>query len=404
MVSNLGKTTSLAKADNFVYVHFSGHGTTCEPFKYALNLSIEGMAPVPSKFSNPSTGDLALVVLEATTEIETRYLRGEELGSLIKRMVDKGLIVTLVLDCRFSGSVMRDDSSVRHVRYDPHIDTVYPPASGLSDEGKASRTIYRNASMRSNWLVDPGGYTILAACGPAEIAKEIVFNGQKRGALSYLLLKTLNSLSYVGCKQLHIYLLLCASFRKAQEQFPNKRIPNPMFYGNKTLGFFGYTCVVLSPFEAHELLPSIRRHNVVTLHVYSPRVSISGRTLEDLSFCVIPATLNFFRHPLFLILLNLFAGQLYLRSYEEYISVCRFLGLGFRPPDEQTQVASDGFISSKSRPAFDAIMERNCPFTISPVGFLRILMTLRRKGQSFQRSHLGRILHGGLLAREEFQG
>ena len=162
-------------------------------------------------------------------------------------------------------------------------------------------------------------------------------------------------------------------------------------------------CVVLSSFEAHELLPFIRQHNVVTLHVYSPRVSISGRTLGDLSFCAIPATPKYFLHPLFLILLNLFSGQLYLKNYEEYISVCRFLGLGFRPPDEQTQVASDAFISPTSRPAFDAIMERNCPFTVSPVGFLRILMALRRKGQSFQKSHMGRILHGDLLAREEFQ-
>ncbi len=33
-------------------------------------------------------------------------------------------------------------------------------------------------------------------------------------------------------------------------------------------------CVVLSPYEAHALLPSIRQHKVVTLHVYSPRVTL----------------------------------------------------------------------------------------------------------------------------------
>ncbi len=41
---------------------------------------------------------------------------------------------------------------------------------------------------------------------------------------------------------------------------------------------------------------------------------------------------------------------------------------------------------------------------ISPVGFLRILMALRRKGQSFEKSHFGRILHGELLVGEQFQG
>ncbi len=46
-------------------------------------------------------------------------------------------------------------------------------------------------------------------------------------------------------------------------------------------------CVVLSPYEAHALLPFIRQHKKITLHVYSPRVSMSVRTLEDLSFCAI---------------------------------------------------------------------------------------------------------------------
>jgi hypothetical protein len=165
-----------------------------------------------------------------------------------------------------------------------------------------------------------------------------------------------------------------------------------------------FDCVVLSPYEAHALLPSIRQHKTVILHVYSPRASMSVRTLEDLSFCAIPAVPSCWSYPPFTMQLNLFAGQLYLRSYEEYLSVCRFLGLCYRPLYEQVQVACDGFISPTSRPDFDIVMERECPFTISPVGFLRMLMALRRKGQNFQKSHFGRILHGDLLARELFQG
>ena len=163
-------------------------------------------------------------------------------------------------------------------------------------------------------------------------------------------------------------------------------------------------CVVLSPYEAHELLPYIRQHNTVILHVYSPRVSMSVRTLEDLSFCAIPAVPRCWAHPPSVMQLNLFAGQLYLRSYDEYLSVCRFLGLCFRPRYAQVQVACDGFISPTSRPEFDAVMERECPFRVSPIGFLRMLMALRRKGQNFQKSHIGRILHGESLAREQFRG
>ena len=160
--------------------------------------------------------------------------------------------------------------------------------------------------------------------------------------------------------------------------------------------------VLVSPFEAHELLPSIRQYKAVTLHVYSPRVSVSVRTLEDLSFCAIPALSRSRPNPTFTMLLNLFAGQLYIRSYDEYLSVCRFLGLAFRPPDEQIPVACDGFISPTSRLGFDVVMERECPFTTSPVGFLKILMTMRRKEQSCYKSHLGRIVQADLLTREEF--
>ena len=102
--------------------------------------------------------------------------------------------------------------------------------------------------------------------------------------------------------------------------------------------------------------------------------------------------------------LNLFTGQLYLRSYKEYLSVCQFLGLCFCPLYTQIQVACNGFLSSTSRPEFDEVMVEECPFTISPIGFLRMLMAFRRKGQNFQKSHLDRILNGELLVREQFQG
>lgn len=160
--------------------------------------------------------------------------------------------------------------------------------------------------------------------------------------------------------------------------------------------------VVLSPYEAHKLLPSIRQHKAVTLHVYSPRVNMSVGTLDDLSFCAIPPVPALWPRPSSMMQLNIFAGQLYLRNYEDYLSVCRFLGLCFRPPEGQTRVACDGFIIPSSRSNFDAVMERECPFTISPIGFLRMLMTLRRKGQGFERSHYGRILNAELLAKRHF--
>ena len=160
--------------------------------------------------------------------------------------------------------------------------------------------------------------------------------------------------------------------------------------------------VVLSPYEANELLPIIRQGSATTLHVYSPRTNISTRLLEDLAFCAIPAVPRSWSRPPFVMHLNLFAGQLYLRNYDEYLSLCQFLGLCFRPPSRKVRVASDSFVRPAHRARFDALMAKECPFKGSPVGFLRVLMSLRRKGQSFERSHMGSILYGGLLTRGTF--
>lgn len=160
--------------------------------------------------------------------------------------------------------------------------------------------------------------------------------------------------------------------------------------------------VVLSPYEAQELLPSIRQHKQVILHVYSPRLSVSVRTLEDLSFCAVPAVPKSRSSTATARLLNLFAGQLYIRTYEEYESLCSFLGLSSHPPGDHIEVACDGFISPPNRAKSDSIMVRACPFTTSPVAFLRMVIALRRKGQSFTNSHFGMILNGELISREHF--
>jgi len=226
VTSSLKKMTSLAKPGDFVYIHYSGHGTTITP---------------SGESSNRSTRDLALVLLEVTDRTNMRYLRGLELAYLLRDIVEKSLTVTLVLDCCFSGSVVRKDSLVRYLGYNPKIDVAYPPnpSQSLSPKAKASRPAYRDASMRPNWLVNPDGYIILTACGPTEIAKELILNknGQRHGALSYFLLRTFAKLGGVGGKQQHIYHHLCARFRETREKRKNKQ--NPMFYGNKNLCFFG---------------------------------------------------------------------------------------------------------------------------------------------------------------------
>ncbi|KAH8896961.1 hypothetical protein GQ53DRAFT_890551 [Thozetella sp. PMI_491] len=221
VVAGLDSIISKALPGDLVYIHFSGHGILLNP---------------KTQFSNGSTGDLALALLHRTGEAVTvRYLRGSELASRLKAMVSEGLLVTVVLDCCFSGGVMRkDDNSIRSLPWSSYIDAAYPSMVdkyfGSWDTAPEDRN--RGASMDINWMVNPDSYCVLAACGPTETAKEMVSEGQHHGVLSYYLLKELRKRGGVGGRLHHIYAHLRATFLK---QCPQQR---PMLYGNKNLCFF----------------------------------------------------------------------------------------------------------------------------------------------------------------------
>jgi hypothetical protein len=161
---------------------------------------------------------------------------GLNTGILLKAMVDKGLVVTVVLDCCFSASVYRrDDLSIRYLPYDAEIDSKYPINPKKSLGGEAGHPASRDASMLPNWLINPDGYAILAACGPHEEATELKLEDRRRhGALSYFLL-TLIECSGLGKKHKNINDQLRVKFRRSWPQ------QNPVLYGNKGQGFFGLT-------------------------------------------------------------------------------------------------------------------------------------------------------------------
>jgi hypothetical protein len=162
--------------------------------------------------------------------------------------------------------------------------------------------------------------------------------------------------------------------------------------------------VVISPYEAQELIPYVRQYKRVFLHTYSPRLNIATQTIEDLSFCAIPALPQSWVTPPVVSQLNLFAGQLYIQSYEEYELTCAWLGLCSQPPDDAKGISSDGFISSERRLRSKSALVRACSFQTSPVAFLRTVMAMRRKGQSIGISHMGKILSGELIERKQFSG
>ncbi len=157
--------TKSAKAGEFVYTHYSGHGTRETP---------------NNRSYNESPGDLALVLLTEEKKKPETYLYGQSLAYSLNAMIKKGLVVTLVLDCCFSVSVYRHGyASVRYLPYDAEIGSMIPlDSKGSPDDIQANKPASRDASMLPNWLIDPDKYAILVACGPGEEAGESQFCGR----------------------------------------------------------------------------------------------------------------------------------------------------------------------------------------------------------------------------------
>lgn len=158
--------------------------------------------------------------------------------------------------------------------------------------------------------------------------------------------------------------------------------------------------IIISPFEAQHFLLSKRSQNV-SLHIYSPRVNSEFRALDHLALYAVPQTQNtevISRDAA--IQLNLFAGQLYLSSFQEYKDVCDALGLAWSSPGSVT-LAPDGFIPRDVKT--DGIQNKS-GFTKSPVSFFKGLMAkIRQDCESIDRTHMGKILDGNRLFEEDFE-
>lgn len=158
--------------------------------------------------------------------------------------------------------------------------------------------------------------------------------------------------------------------------------------------------VVISPFEAQELMPTIKKSTFVFLHLYAPRSNLAFQPLDDLKLYTVPGLLlQGWRVPVGLALqLNLFAGQLYFRSYREYKAASEFLGLAWRLMNDGTAIEPDGFIVPGQR----QVAHR---FKKSPTKFLQVLLaTIRRDGRVIGKTHWGRVLAGEILSPAEFEG
>lgn len=161
--------------------------------------------------------------------------------------------------------------------------------------------------------------------------------------------------------------------------------------------------VVLSPYEANELLPAIRQRRAVTLHVYAPRVTKSMQSFSNLQFYSVPAQPNPSQpcqRSVIQIYLDIFAGQLYLLDYHEYAMLCALLGIYRLPTSLLEQgpllLESDGFVKPEIR---ELLFQHHpgyavCRFKSSPIPMLRDIIQGRRKGAQYSHTHIGQFLSG----------
>ncbi|KAL2159331.1 hypothetical protein VTH06DRAFT_2334 [Thermothelomyces fergusii] len=181
---------------------------------------------------------------------------------------------------------------------------------------------------------------------------------------------------------------------------PDKEAPGP------SLPRHGMRIVLVSPWEANELKKIIESNARagtprVLLRAYLPRSSLSFESLEDLTVYTVPAQAS--PPPLppkeLVTQLNLFAGQLYLRTYDDYRRLCRYLGLSYHENDGDADVGPGGFVGRKPGGEY-----AECEFEQSPVAFLGVLFCrIRRDGLDIDKTHMGRVLSGEILTERDFE-
>jgi hypothetical protein len=219
--------TQQARRGDPVYIHYSGHGARAQT--------------IFPQLKQPVGQDLDEVLVPY--DIRTpggRYVRDVEIAALVKGMVDKGLIVTMVIDACHSGSATRTSAPtiVRCLSKVDHnvleSDTCMLPPSQLveMDPTAAALGESRNAKRKNSWLVEPRGYTLLAACRSHEEATECEFNGKWHGVFTHSLIDSLN-LGWQPCT----YEMLHQRIRaKVNTRFKNQ---TPIMSGEGDRVFFG---------------------------------------------------------------------------------------------------------------------------------------------------------------------
>jgi hypothetical protein len=222
IVKAFQEITDTAQSGEQVYIHYSGHGGKA--------------STIYPEIKGEGQDDESIVPMDVGNS-ENRYLRDVEIATLLKRLTDKGCIVTVIFDSCHSGGATRGDCAIRGNETN-QVDT----AARNKDSLIANREeLINNWQILTNidpelsggWLPNSRDYVFLAACRPSEFAYEYAVNGgQRHGALTYWTIDTLSSTTSV----LNYKSLYNRVKAMVQSNFPQQL---PMLIGDSDRLVFG---------------------------------------------------------------------------------------------------------------------------------------------------------------------
>ncbi|MEO1672690.1 MAG: caspase family protein, partial [Cyanobacteria bacterium J06631_2] len=174
--------TEQAQSGEQVYIHYSGHGgqvKTAFPELKGMGQNDEALVPMDLGYDG-------------------RYLRDVEITTLLKRLTDKGCIVTVIFDSCHSGGATRGDGAIRGSRNGmPDSTPGRSKDSAVTDNRQELLDNWQAVTQntKDSWLAsDRRDYVFLGACRPNELANESAFEGKDRnGALTHWMFETLRT-------------------------------------------------------------------------------------------------------------------------------------------------------------------------------------------------------------------
>ena len=251
IVNAFNSITEGANTGDLVYIHYSGHGGRVE----TIFADLKGDGQFDECLVPMDVGD------------DGYYLRDVEMNTLLKRMTDKGLIVTVIFDSCHSGGATRGDGDVRGAR-DGQVDTNDRPTDsivGTRDVLLANWRVTTQNSNKDGWLPNRKDYVFLGACRPTELAYEAAFGtgAERNGALTYWMLDTLNAVP-TGLTYQALYDRVTGQI---QSKFPNQL---PMLLGEGDRLVFG-----------SEIKPV--QYSLTVVNVVPGQVTLNGGLVQGLS-------------------------------------------------------------------------------------------------------------------------